>query len=271
MNDYNALYALWKEKATDPEVAEGLKAMEGNEEEIKDSFWTDLAFGTGGLRGVLGAGTNRMNVYTVGKATQGLANYLNVHFNAPSVVIGYDSRLNSDRFARFAAEVLAANGVKVYLFPELMPTPVVAWAVRELRCSSGIIITASHNPSKYNGYKCYDYRGYQMTDEAAAETLGYINACDIFGGVHRLDFEEGQRLGIIMMLNENFLNKFFSLVKSCTVDPEAAKGSDLSVIYTPLNGTGNKPVRRILKEIGLTDVTVVPSQEKPDGHFPTCP
>ena len=271
MNDYNALYALWKEKATEPEVAAGLQAMEGNEEEIKDSFWTDLTFGTGGLRGVLGAGTNRMNVYTVGKATQGLANYLNAHFSAPSVVIGYDSRINSDRFAHFAAEVLAGNGVKVYLFPELMPTPVVAWAVRELRCSSGIIITASHNPSKYNGYKCYDHRGYQMTDAAATETLDFINACDIFADVHRLAFAEGERLGIIKLLNDNFLNKFFSLVKACTVNPEATKDSDLSVIYTPLNGTGNKPVRRILREIGLTDVTVVPSQENPDGHFPTCP
>ncbi len=271
MNDYNALYTLWREKATEPELAEALRRMENNEEEIKDSFWTDLAFGTGGLRGVLGAGTNRMNVYTVGKATQGLANYLNAHFHAPSVVIGYDSRLHSDDFARVAAEVLAANGVKVYLFPELMPTPIVAWAVRELRCSSGIIITASHNPSKYNGYKCYDHRGYQMTDAAAAETLEYINKCDVFNDVHRLDFEEGVSLGIIHILNDNFLNRFFALVRECTVDPEATKDSDLSVIYTPLNGTGNKPVRRILREIGLTDVTVVPSQENPDGHFPTCP
>ena len=271
MNDYNALYRLWREKVTDPELLAELAAVEGQEEEIKDRFWTDLTFGTGGLRGVLGAGTNRMNEYTVAKATQGLADYLNDAFPAPSVVIGYDSRINSDRFARVAAEVLAANGVKVYLFPELIPTPVVAWAVRELSCSSGVIITASHNPSKYNGYKCYDHRGYQMTDEAAARTLDYINACDVFEGVHRLAFDEARRLGIVRMIPYEVIDHFFTLVKLCAVDPEAAKGSDLSVIYTPLNGTGNKPVRRILKEIGLENVTVVPSQELPDGRFPTCP
>ena len=271
MNDIHALYALWRQKATEPEVAAELAAVEGNEDEILDRFWQDLAFGTGGLRGVLGAGTNRMNVYTVGKATQGLADYLNSEYKAPSVAIGYDSRINSDKFARIAAEVLAANGIKVYLFAELMPTPIVAYAVKELGCSSGIIITASHNPSKYNGYKCYDARGYQMTDAAAAKTLEYINAIDIFEGVHRMDFEQAKALGIINILPDSFLDKYFALVKDCAVEPDAAKDSGLSVIYTPLNGTGNKPVRRILKEIGLTDVTVVPSQELPDGHFPTCP
>ena len=271
MNDIKALYALWREKATEPDVAAELAAVEGKEDEILDRFWQDLAFGTGGLRGVLGAGTNRMNVYTVGKATQGLANYLNEDFTAPSVVIGHDSRINSDVFARIAAEVLAANGVKVYFFPELIPTPVVAYAVRTLGCSSGIVITASHNPSKYNGYKCYDARGYQMTDEAAAKTLGYINRCDIFEDVKRIDFDEAQKLGIIKVLPEDFLDPYFALVRACAVEPDAAEGSGLSVIYTPLNGTGNKPVRRILKEIGLTDVTVVPSQELPDGRFPTCP
>lgn len=271
MNDINALYKLWREKADEPEVVQELLAVEGNEDEILDRFWTDLTFGTGGLRGVLGAGTNRMNVYTVGKATQGLADYLNDEFTSPRVVIGYDSRINSDRFAHIAAEVLAANGIKVYLFPELMPTPIVAYAVRALNCTSGIIITASHNPSKYNGYKCYDHRGYQMTDEAAAKTLEYINACDIFEDVHRIDFLEAKKLGIIQVLEDSFLDPFFALVRKCAVDPDAAKDSDLSVIYTPLNGTGNKQVRRILREIGLTDVTVVPSQENPDGRFPTCP
>ena len=271
MNDINALYALWRSKAKEPGVAAELAAIEGKEDEILDRFWQDLAFGTGGLRGVLGAGTNRMNVYTVGKATQGLANYLNEDFSAPSVVIGYDSRINSDVFARIAAEVLAANGIKVYFFPELIPTPVVAYAVRTLGCASGIVITASHNPSKYNGYKCYDARGYQMTDEAAAKTLGYINKCDIFDDVHRLDFNEAVSLGIIKVLPDDFLDPYFALVRKCAVEPDAMKGSDLSVIYTPLNGTGNKPVRRILREIGLQNVTVVPSQELPDGHFPTCP
>ena len=271
MNDIHALYKVWREKAVEPEVAAELAAVEGQEDEILDRFWQDLAFGTGGLRGVLGAGTNRMNVYTVGKATQGLANYLNDDFSSPSVVVGYDSRINSDRFARVAAEVLAANGVKVYLFPELIPTPVVAWAVRTLGCSSGIIITASHNPSKYNGYKCYDRRGYQMTDAAAAKTLAYINACDIFEDVKRLDLEAAKAEGLVEILPASFLDPYFALVKQCAVEPGAAAGSDLSVIYTPLNGTGNKPVRRILRETGFADVTVVPSQENPDGRFPTCP
>lgn len=271
MNDINALYQLWLEKAKEPEVAAELREIAGKDEEILDRFWQDLTFGTGGLRGVLGAGTNRMNVYTVGKATQGLADFLNSEYSSPSVVIGYDSRINSDRFAKIAAQVLAGNGIKVFLFPELMPTPIVAYAVKELGCASGIIITASHNPSKYNGYKCYDARGYQMTDAAAAKTLEYINACDMFEDVHRLDFEEAKALGIIRILPESFLDKYFDLVKKCMIEPEAAKDSDLSVIYTPLNGTGNRQVRRVLREIGLRDVTVVASQELPDGHFPTCP
>jgi len=271
MNDTSALYKLWLEKASDPETAAELRSIEGKKDEIIDRFWQDLAFGTGGLRGVLGAGTNRMNVYTVGKATQGLANFLNSEYGAPSIVIGYDSRINSDKFARIAAEVLAANGIKVYIFPELMPTPIVAYAVKELECASGIIITASHNPSKYNGYKCYDSRGYQMTDEAAAKTLEYINACDIFEDVHRLDYDEAVKLGIVKILPESFLDKYFDLVKKCSIVPDAAVNSDLSVIYTPLNGTGNKQVRRILREMGFNDVTVVPSQENPDGKFPTCP
>lgn len=270
MNDIKALYELWLQKADEPDVADELKSIAGKEDEILDRFWQDLAFGTGGLRGVLGAGTNRMNVYTVGKATQGLANFLNSEYTSPSVVIGYDSRINSDRFARIAAEVLAANGIKVYIFPELMPTPIVAYAVKELSCSSGIIITASHNPSKYNGYKCYDSRGYQMTDEAAAKTLEYINACDIFEDVYKTNFDEAVKNGIITILQDSFLDKYFELVKKCCIVPDAAKNSDLSVIYTPLNGTGNKQVRRVLKEIGLNDVTVVPSQENPDGNFPTC-
>ena len=265
------LYRLWCEKAEAPEIARELKDIADKKEEIRDRFWQDLTFGTGGLRGVLGAGTNRMNIYTVGRATQGLADYLNDTFTAPKVVIGYDSRLNSDVFARRAAEVLAGNGVKVYLFPELMPTPVVAYAVRALGCSSGIVITASHNPSKYNGYKCYDARGYQMTDAAAKTTLDYIERCDIFADVKALDYDEAVKHNIVQVLTPEFLDPYFEQVAACQIDPDAVKGSDLSVIYTPLNGTGNKPVRRILKKIGLTDVTVVPSQELPDGHFPTCP
>lgn len=271
MNDINALYALWCEKAVEKEVADELKSVEGKEEEILDRFWQNLTFGTGGLRGVLGAGTNRMNVYTVCQATQGLADYLNEDFTAPSVAVGYDSRINSEKFARAAAEVLAANGIRVYLFPELIPTPIVAYAVKALGCSSGIVITASHNPSKYNGYKCYDARGYQMTDEAAAKTLGYIAKCDIFNDVHRLAFDEGLKNGIIQYIPGDFLDKYYELVASRRIDKTATENTDLSVIYSPLNGTGNKPVRHILAMTGIKNVTVVPSQEKPDGKFPTCP
>ena len=270
MNDINKLYALWREKAVEKEVLDELVAVEGDEKEILDRFWQNLTFGTGGLRGVIGAGTNRMNVYTVSQATQGLSNYLNEAFEKPSVAVGYDSRINSDKFARAAASVLAANGIKVYIFKELMPTPIVAYAVKELGCSSGIVITASHNPSKYNGYKCYDERGYQMTDEAAKRTLEYINSCDIFEDVKTCDFDKAVEDGTIEYIEEGFLDKYFELVLSRSINPETAKNTDLSVIYTPLNGTGNKPVRRILAKTGVKDVTVVPVQENPDGRFPTC-
>lgn len=271
MNDIKKLYDLWCEKAVgEKEVADELAAIKGNDDEILDRFWQNLTFGTGGLRGVLGAGTNRMNVYTVAQATQGLADYLNEDFSSASVAIGYDSRINSDKFAKCAAQVLAANGIKVYIFKELMPTPIVAYAVKTLGCSSGIVITASHNPSKYNGYKCYDERGYQMTDEAAAKTLGYINKCDIFEDVKKVDFDEALKNGQIEYIEDSFLDNYFELVASRSINPDAVKTSDVSVIYTPLNGTGNKPVRRILDMIGIKDVTVVPCQELPDGKFPTC-
>lgn len=270
MNDINKLYSLWRERVTEKEVLDELVAVEGNEKEILDRFWQNLTFGTGGLRGVIGAGTNRMNVYTVSQATQGLSNYLNEAFEKPSVAVGYDSRINSDKFARAAASVFAANGIKVYIFKELMPTPIVAYAVKELACSSGIVITASHNPSKYNGYKCYDERGYQMTDEAAARTLDYINKCDIFEDVKTVSFEKAVEDGMIEYIEDEFLDKYFELVLSRSINPEIAGASDLSVIYTPLNGTGNKPVRRILSMMGIKNVSVVPVQENPDGRFPTC-
>lgn len=270
MNDVNKLYNLWLEKASEEEVLSELKSVEGNDDEILDRFWQNLSFGTGGLRGVLGAGTNRMNVYTVSQATQGLCNYLNEAFENPSVAVGYDSRINSDKFAKAAASVLAANGIKVYIFKELMPTPIVAYAVKELGCSSGIVITASHNPSKYNGYKCYDERGYQMTDEAAERTLQYINNCDIFEDVKTVCFDEAVKEGTIEFIEDSFLDKYFSLVLSRSINPDITKESDLSVIYTPLNGTGNKPVRKILSLAGVKNVTVVPVQENPDGNFPTC-
>lgn len=271
MNDVNALYREWCEKATDPEIAAELKAVDGNGDEILDRFWQDLSFGTAGLRGVLGAGTNRMNIYTVRRATEGLCRYLNDDFDSPSCVIGYDSRINSERFAKEAACVLAAGGVKVWLFAELIPTPIVAYAVRELKCSSGIIITASHNPSKYNGYKCYDERGYQMTDDAAGKTLAYINKTDMFGDFGKIDFDTAVEKGLVEYVSADVIDKYFGLVKTRLVDTEVSAKAGLSVIYTPLNGTGNKPVRRILDMIGIKDVTVVESQELPDGNFPTCP
>lgn len=271
MNDVNALYREWCEKATDPEIAAELKSVDGNGDEILDRFWQDLSFGTAGLRGVLGAGTNRMNIYTVRRATEGLCRYLNDDFDSPSCVIGYDSRINSERFAKEAACVLAAGGVKVWLFAELIPTPIVAYAVRELKCSSGIIITASHNPSKYNGYKCYDERGYQMTDDAAGKTLAYINKTDMFGDFGKIDFDTAVEKGLVEYVSADVIDKYFGLVKTRLVDTEVSAKAGLSVIYTPLNGTGNNPVRRILDMIGIKDVTVVESQELPDGNFPTCP
>jgi phosphoglucomutase len=271
MNDVTALYKEWCEKATDPAIREELKAIEGKDDEITDRFWQDLSFGTAGLRGVLGAGTNRMNIYTVRKATEGLCRYLNDDFKNPSCVIGYDSRINSSLFAKEAACVLAAGGVKVYLFKELIPTPIVAYSVRELKCSSGIIITASHNPSKYNGYKCYDERGYQMTDAAADKTLAYINKIDMFSDVGTVDFDTAVKEGKISYVPDEVTDKFYDLVKSRVINEDVIKNAGLSVIYTPLNGTGNKPVRRILDMIGIKDVTVVPTQENPDGNFPTCP
>lgn len=272
MNDIHALYALWCEKATDdPDLVPELLSVQGNEEEILDRFYKNLEFGTAGLRGVIGAGTNRMNIYTVNQATQGLSDYLNATFENPSIAIAYDSRIKSDVFARSAASVLAANGIKVYLYPELVPTPMLSYAVRVLHCSSGIILTASHNPSKYNGYKCYDPNGYQMTDEAAAKTYAYIQKVDMFEDVKTVDFDTAMRAGDIEYIDRSVFTSFYAEVRKAQVNPEVCAQSDLSVIYTPLNGTGNLHVREILRQIGIRDVTVVPEQELPDGNFPTCP
>lgn len=272
MNDIHMLYDLWCEKATaDEDLLLELQSIQGNEDEILDRFYKNLEFGTAGLRGVIGAGTNRMNIYTVDQATQGLADYLNADFENPSIAIAYDSRIKSDVFARAAACVLAANGVQVYLYPELVPTPMLSYAVRALGCSSGIILTASHNPAKYNGYKCYDPNGYQMTDEAAAKTYAYIQKVDMFTGVRTMDFDEALTTGKIRYIERNVFEGFYEEVLKAQVNPVVCKDSDLSVIYTPLNGTGNLHVREILKRIGIRDVTVVPEQELPDGNFPTCP
>lgn len=266
------LYEAWREKAVeDPDLAQELAAIAGDEEAIFDRFYQSLQFGTAGLRGVIGAGTNRMNVYTVNQATQGLADFLNSTYDAPSVAIAYDSRIKSDVFARGAASVLAANGIKVHFFRELVPTPMLSFAVRELHCKSGIIITASHNPSKYNGYKCYDPEGYQMTDEAANQTYGYIAKVDLFTGVKKMPFDQAVAAGMITYVSDDVIEEFYRRVLTRQINPGVCAKAGLHVIYTPLNGTGNKPVREILSRIELNGVNVVPEQELPDGNFPTCP
>lgn len=270
--DINALYSEWLEKATgDPDLKAELESIKGNDDEILDRFYRSLEFGTAGLRGVIGAGTNRMNIYTVGRATQGLADYLNANYDNPSVAIGYDSRIKSDLFSKEAASVLAANGVKVYIYDELEPTPCLSYAIRYYHTQSGIIITASHNPAKYNGYKCYNPNGYQMTDEEAAEAYEYIQKVDYFTGIKKVDFDDAVNAGKIEFIGEKVINSFLDEVQKQCINPEIVKNADLKVIYTPLNGTGNKPVRAILDRIGVKSVYVVPEQEYPDGNFPTCP
>lgn len=271
MENYNDVYSLWKEKCEDEKLRAELVEIDGKDDEILDRFYKKLEFGTAGLRGVLGAGTNRMNIYTVNQATQGIADYLNSEFENPSVAIAYDSRINSDVFAKETAGVFAANGIKVYIYPELVPTPMLSFAVRRLSCSSGVIITASHNPAKYNGYKCYDPEGYQMTDAAAAAAYEFIQKVDIFEDVKRMDFEKGLSEGVIEYISEEISEEFFSAVSSKVINPEVCKNTDLKIIYTPLNGTGNKPVRKILDRLGIKNVKVVKQQELPDGNFPTCP
>lgn len=270
--DINALYNEWLEKAdADPDLKVELENIKGNDDEILDRFYRSLEFGTAGLRGVIGAGTNRMNVYTVGRATQGLADYLNDNYDSPSVAIGYDSRIKSDYFSRESAEILAANGIKVYIYDELEPTPCLSYAVRKLKASGGIIITASHNPAKYNGYKCYNSKGYQMTDDEAAQTYEYIKKVDYFTGIKKVDFDSALSDGKIEYIGEKLIESFLDEVQKQCINPDIVKKADLKVIYTPLNGTGNKPVRKILDRIGVKNVYVVPEQEKPDGNFPTCP
>ena len=272
MNDIKKLYDLWLTSAVaDKDLIPELESVKDDEDAILDRFYKNLEFGTAGLRGVIGAGTNRMNVYTVNQATQGLADFLNESFENPSVAIAYDSRIKSKEFAESAAGVLAANGIKVYIYPELVPTPMLSFAVRRLNCSSGIIITASHNPSKYNGYKCYDPNGYQMTDEAAEKTYNYIQNIDMFTGVKTMDFDDALAEDMVDFIEDWLYDEFYEKVLSCRINADVIKKSGLKLIYTPLNGAGNKPVRKIFKKAGIKDVTVVKEQEKPDGNFPTCP
>ncbi len=272
MSIYQNQYEQWLLNATlDPDIRSELETITDNDAEIDDRFYKSLEFGTGGLRGVIGAGTNRMNVYTVAQATQGLADFLNSEFQNPSVAIAHDSRIKSDLFAKTAACVLAANGIHVWFYKVLVPTPMLSFAVIRLKCSSGIIVTASHNPSKYNGYKCYDYRGYQMTDESAAKTLAFIEKVDIFNDIRLTDFDKAISDGIIEYIPDSIFEEFYSDVMKCQIMPGICSKADLKVIYTPLNGTGNIPVRTVLSRIGVKDLQIVSTQEQPDGTFPTCP
>ena len=266
------LYQSWRKNAIDdPDLQSELSAIENDAEAIQDRFYRDLAFGTGGLRGVIGAGTNRMNIYTVRKATQGLANYVKEAFSEPSVAISYDSRIKSTDFAKAAAEVLAANGVKVHIYTELKPTPMLSFAVRALHCSAGIMVTASHNPAKHNGYKAYGSDGCQMTIDAADAVLAKINALDIFNDVKHMPFDEALAAGMISYIGDDVIEDYFRNVLAQGINTDLCAKSGLKIVYTPLNGTGNKPVRTILNRIGIQEVTVVKEQENPDGNFTTCP
>lgn len=270
--DYMSLYKRWlSTPMDDPDLAAELAAVKGKEDEIFDRFYRDLDFGTAGLRGVLGAGTNRMNIYTIRRATQGLADYLNGKTKQPAVAISYDSRLKSDVFAREAAGVLAANGVQVYIYRELMPVSALSFATRELHCTAGIMVTASHNPAKYNGYKVYGGDGCQMTEGAADAVLHCINQLDIFDDIKRIKFEQGIQDKRIAYITDELVDRFLGAVLAQQINPGVCAGAGLKLVYSPLNGAGNKPVRRVLKEIGIKEVAVVPEQEYPDGNFPTCP
>ncbi len=268
------LYNLWCEKAVDdPDLRSELLSVSGDEDAINDRFYRDLEFGTGGLRGVIGAGTYRLNIYTIRRATQGLADYVKESFENGSVAIAYDSRIKSDVFAKQAASVLAANGIKVYIYSELMPTPMLSWAVRYFGCSAGIVVTASHNPAKYNGYKVYGEDGCQITLDVANTVIGKINNVPMFGeySAKKTDFDEAVKTGMIEYIGQEVIDAYLDEVSKHGVHTELVASSGLKVVYTPLNGTGNKPVRAILKKIGISEVTVVPEQENPDGNFPTCP
>ncbi len=271
MDEYNR----WCEQVfRDEDINVQLNEMAGNETAIEDAFYRDLAFGTGGLRGVIGAGTNRMNVCTVGKASQGLSDYVNRHFpeGKRSIAVSYDSRIKSDLFAKTASAVFAANGIHVYLYGQLMPTPCLSYAVRYLNTSAGIMVTASHNPAKYNGYKVYGSDGCQITTETAKEILAEIEKLDCFKDVKTISFEEGLSSGLIEYISEDVYTAFTECVKHESVlGEDDAIDRNVAIVYSPLNGTGLKPVTCALKEAGFTNITVVKEQEQPDGNFPTCP
>lgn len=270
--DIKQTYNEWLENAVeDKDLTAELESIKNNEDEIYDRFYTALKFGTAGLRGIIGAGTNRMNIYVVRQATQGLANYVLKRYGNGSVAISHDSRIKADLFMNEAARVLAANGIKVYITSELQPTPVLSYLVRYFKCQAGIMVTASHNPAAYNGYKAYGEDGCQMTDVAANTVYDEISKLDMFKDVKIADFDEAVKSGMIEYVDESVYDTYLEKVMEQQVNPGVCKGADLKVVYTPLNGTGNKLVRKVLGKIGVNDVVIVPEQELPDGNFTTCP
>ena len=276
MQDVHQLLDTWLESATDPEIAAQLKAMKdaGDEDAITDAFFQDLEFGTAGLRGTIGAGTNRMNIYTVGRATQGFADYLVKNFENPTVAIARDSRNKGELFVKTTAAILAANGVTTYVYPMISPVPTLSWATRYLKCSGGICMTASHNPAPYNGYKAYGPDGCQITSEAAAAISAAMNATDPFHDVKTMDFDAAVEQGLVKWIDDEVLDAYYDAVvdKSvCCLTDEERAAAPLKLVYTPLNGTGLIPVTSVLNKVGITDITIVPEQKDPDGDFPTCP
>ena len=269
---YQEEYARWcAANLDDPDLAPELASIAGDEEAIKERFAVALKFGTAGLRGVIGAGTNRMNVYVVRQATQGLANWVKTQGGSQTVAISYDSRIKSGVFAKAAAEVLAANGVKVRIYKALMPVPALSFATRYYKCNAGIMVTASHNPAKYNGYKAYGPDGCQMTDEAADVVYAEIQKTDVLTGAKTMTFEEGMAAGLIQYVEDDCCEALYQAIESRSVRPGLCATAGLKLVYSPLNGSGLVPVTRILKDLGITDVTIVPEQKDPDGNFPTCP
>ena len=266
-----ATVKLWQDNVKEEDLASELSALVAEDgDKLYDAFYRGLAFGTAGLRGTLGVGTNRMNVYVVAQATQGVADYLNAHYENPTIAIARDSRLKGEDFQKVAAGILAANGVHVYVYPRIEPVPTLSFAVRHLGTSAGIVLTASHNPAAYNGYKVYNDQGGQITDEAAAEISANIAKVDAFAAYDgAMDFDEALERGLVEWTPEEVLDSFIQNIKKVSV-PGFKASDDYSVVYTPLNGTGMECVTRILKEIGVENVTVVPEQANPDGNFPTC-
>ena len=266
------LYRQWRDQPLDdPDLIREIEEIEGKEDEIYDRFYRDLEFGTAGLRGIIGAGTNRMNIYTVRRATQGYAQYLKTLSAAPAVAIACDSRIKSELFAMETACVMAANGVRVYIYRELMPTPALSYAVRVLGCQGGVVVTASHNPAAYNGYKAYDQNGCQLSVEASAQVLEQVNSVDIFKGVQYMDFSTGLATGVIKYITEDLVDSYIARILKERLNPGIYKDCGFKLVYSPLNGAGRRCVTQMLKGCGIEDVTIVPEQQWPDGNFPTCP